>query len=154
MKINNIYTSLGTELPEHTSLVISVSGCSAPCKGCFSTKLADFNYGDNWIGRWEEIKTKLKSGLYDSVVILGGEPFEQDKDDMFSLLILLEIYKLPICIYTRLELEEIPEELKFFLNYVTYLKTGKYDETKLNEKHYFASTNQKLLKKQWNTIIG
>ena len=84
--------------------------------------------------------------------LLGGEPLEQDLDRLCDLIKHLRTYGKPIVLFTRFELVEVPDKVKSGCDYI---KTGKYDQTKLVPKEYgiewygikLQTTNQRVWRK-------
>jgi organic radical activating enzyme len=99
-----------------------------------------------------ELKTKLAPPTGDiikQVWILGGEPLLQNTN---LLLILLEEIKYEsnkeIVLFTRLEFDEIPEDI---VETCDYIKCGKYDERYLIDDYEsfgikLATSNQYVIK--------
>lgn len=132
------------------ALEIYVSGCKIHCKGCHNPELQDFNLGDPYEDVKENILTKIKDfdNLIDKVWVLGGEPLNQEENQLINMLSdLIETNK-PIWLFTGYDLSEVPEKIKA---YIDYLKYGKYDETKRTEGYIkygveLVSSNQNLIK--------
>lgn len=133
-------------------LTIMFTGCDNNCKGCQNKELQEH-------GKIiDEIELEEMCEIIDSlslkmetknIVIQGGDPLDsQNVKDCIMLCSLLKT-KYNICVYTGKELNHVDENL---LDYVDYIKCGKYDETKkvLSEKTdsylQLASTNQKIYK--------
>lgn len=134
------------------SFEIYVSGCKAYCKGCHNPELRDFNIGnpltqttiDNIINKIKEFDM-----LIDNIWILGGEPLDQNIDDLEWLLQELHKTKKSIWLFTRFELKEIPSNIKQFCHYI---KCGPYIEslqTKNNIQYgiQLATSNQNIYKR-------
>ena len=82
-------------------------------------------------------------------MIFGGEPLDNNLDDLYQLLIDLDGIEKPIWLFTRYEISEIPEFIKKFC---TYIKCGKYipELTTEDSVQYgikLATSNQKIYKK-------
>jgi organic radical activating enzyme len=156
MKLNNIFTSLGTEFPNKISLVISVSGCNGSCENCHSQDLKNWDIGENWKDHKHDIAYKINSGLYDSIVIIGGDIIDNfilnKKSTKEFITFLFKIIKEKhILFYTRYELkDEILKEFRKFISLVNtksyYIKTGAYIEKKKDSSYWLGSTNQKIYK--------
>jgi len=135
-----------------SSLDIYVSGCNAPhCKKCHNPELWSFSTGVDYKGEiLEKIKTRIFEfpELIHNIFIIGGEPLNQNLGELKEFLIFLRTFKLPIYLFTRYSLHEVPDNI---LQNLDYIKTGKYDHTKTdNCKNKFgiqlASNNQTITK--------
>lgn len=130
------------------SLEIYLSGCYAVCEGCHNEELRDFDLGTPYKEKLNEIDEKIKTGLVKKIWVLGGEPLDQDLDELEDLLIYLKRYNLPIWLFTRQEINDVPERIK---KYCSYIKTGYYkkdDESYVDPETgiTLASRNQKIIK--------
>lgn len=127
------------------SFDIYVSGCNPPhCKDCHNPLLFDFNVGTDYFKIQQSMFKKIKEfdSLIKNIFIYGGEPLDQDR--IYSMLVDLCYFKLPIWLFTKYELNLIPSHIK---EICSYIKTGRYDNTLLSDDHYsfgikLASTNQ------------
>lgn len=134
---------------KHEALEVYVSGCNGPhCPGCHNSESWDFSVGRPWMQCIMDIDTKLvlNRGLIGSIWILGGEPLDQDTQELAHMLKCLKGHNIPIWLFTRYELEDVPPEIK---QYCTYIKTGRYDCKLLKENHIqcgieLASSNQRV----------
>ena len=95
-------------------------------------------------------KTFVVDGtVIDKFFILGGEPLDQDPDE-FSLFIAgLKEFGKEIWLFTRFELDEIPEVTK---KQFDYIKTGRYLRELSREDNVscgvkLATSNQKIHKR-------
>ena len=62
-----------------------VSGCRRHCKGCFNSQTWDFCYGTPFTDKTEEeILSALEPSYIAGLTILGGEPFEQENQEVLS----------------------------------------------------------------------
>lgn len=110
---------------------VYVSGCKAPhCKGCHNAELWTFNVGDCWNAEkgktLEDKASELHSvGLADYVWILGGEPLDQNLDDLQDLIRRMIHAGLKTVLWTHYY--SIPEEIASLIDYV---KVGPYIEGK------------------------
>jgi anaerobic ribonucleoside-triphosphate reductase activating protein len=124
------------------SVTIWFSGCTFKCKNCHNKKLWNPKYGTKYnassvakIVRAECNKLGLKS-----VVLLGGEPLQQDRQELLSLCRLLHEAGLKIWLYTGYKFSEIDEDI---LRYIYTIKCGKYED-ELKQDGFPASSNQKV----------
>jgi len=122
---------------------IYVSGCYRGCKGCHNYYLRDFNYGEkldiaNMVNNMLE-----RELLFDIVSFLGGEPLDQDKEELVSLIKEIKD-KLPnkkLWLFTGYDKKEVDKEL---FKYFDVIKVGCYIE-ELQQDGFPASSNQKVL---------
>jgi len=82
-------------------------------------------------------------------MIFGGEPNDQNKDELLHLLFDLKSLNKKIWIFTRYDLKQLP---KFELELCDYIKCGRYipELTTKNNIQYrikLATSNQKIYKK-------
>ncbi len=130
------------------TLEIYVSGCDGGCKGCHNPDLWDYSIGKDYKQYIKKIDEELKSGLVNEFWVLGGDPMDQNLNELCYLLAHLFSTGRRIWLWTRKPFETIPEEVK---QYCTYIKTGEYIE---NDSGYvdketgveLASSNQKIHK--------
>ena len=110
---------------------IYVSGCKAPhCKGCHNAELWTFTVGDCWNAEkgkiLEDKANELHlAGLADYAWILGGEPLDQNLDNLGDLIRRMSHAGLKIVLWTHYY--SIPEEIASLIDYV---KVGPYIEGK------------------------
>ncbi len=87
-----------------------VSGCTLRCPGCFNPQAQKFDYGNEYTKRIEtDLLYALAQPYISGLSILGGEPYDQDPDDLLSLVEKMK-YLYPnkdIWIWTGHEFEEI-----------------------------------------------
>lgn len=129
---------------------IFFSGCKFNCPGCFNKDAQDFNYGFEFNDKEKELFIKwAKDEHVDGVCILGGEPFQQDLDELLDLVIRIkkEVEK-PIHIWSGYRYEELiqdPKKLIILKNCDT-LVDGRFeiDKKDLNLK-YRGSSNQRVI---------
>lgn len=138
---------------DKASFTLWFGGCSMKCKNCYNPELQSKDKGGEY-----DVKAVLfaicneceKQNL-DTVVLLGGEPLEQEFDDLNMLLNKLHMYGYKIWLYTGWEFEDIPEAIK---NNLYTIKCGPYvDELKCDG--FPASTNQRIFRKlnnEWKQI--
>ena len=109
------------------SYSIFVSGCKAnpKCRGCFNPENWDFNRGEDWIKYTNRIKDDLKEfkNLVNKIIIVGGEPLDQDLIILKQMIIFLKQFNIPIYLFTRFELNEVPTEIKELCDFI---KCGAY----------------------------
>lgn len=135
------------------SMTIWFSGCNLRCKNCHNRKLWDKKYGNKY--NVESVASLVKATCnklgVKSVVLLGGEPLQQDKQELLSLCRLLSEAGLKIWLYTGYEFSDIDTEL---IKYLYTIKCGKYIDS-LRQDGFPASTNQivyRLVDGDWKDI--
>jgi len=136
---------------ETRSLDIYLAGCKGPhCENCHNPESWDFNQGVDWKESLLQINDKVARfpDLIENIMIFGGEPFDQDHEELETFLWYLDRHCLDIWLFTRLKPLEVPE---FAKRYLAYLKCGRYEENLRGEKEQYgiklASTNQHIFKK-------
>lgn len=132
---------------------IFLSGCNATpkCEDCHNPEAWDFKCGTDWkshIAKINKAVLLFKNNI-DKFFILGGEPLDQDREQFVLFITGLREYGKPLWLFTRFELNEIPEEIKEMFDYI---KTGRYIpelSTKDNIQYgvRLATSNQKIYKK-------
>lgn len=139
---------------ENRSLDIYISGCKGNphCTNCHNPESWDFDTGEYYKNFFWSIQDKLKdfNSLIDNIMIFGGEPLDQNLDELEDLLLFLNlnIKKEKIWLFTRFEIVEVPDRIKDLCHYV---KTGRYlEEFKTDNNIQFgislATSNQKIFK--------
>ena len=151
LQITYIEYSMGTK-----SIDIFTIGCDANprCKGCCNPQTWDWNQKGQTVTetlkRVYELNERFDS-LIDKFIIVGGDPVDgyiKYPNDVTKLLRELGLLGKPIYLFTRHELDEIPDELK---NLVQYIKTGAYIpeltcDDNICEGIKLATSNQKIYK--------
>lgn len=132
---------------------IYVSGCKAEpkCKGCFNPENWDFNRGKEWTTYKDKISKDIEvnRNLVDKIIIVGGEPLDQNPLQLGLMLDFLKGFKIPIYLFTRYELKDVPQFVK---DRCDFIKCGAYKpecSCESNE-HYginLATDNQKIYAK-------
>jgi anaerobic ribonucleoside-triphosphate reductase activating protein len=135
---------------QNKTLEIYLSGCYGDCYNCHNPELKDFNIGNYYSDELPKIIQKIYEfdSLIDNIWILGGEPLDQDILKLNDLLNYLTQTNKKIWLWTRYELNEIPELVKRYCNYI---KCGKYiKKLKTDNNIQFgvklASSNQRIYK--------
>ena len=136
-----------------------VSGCRNCCKGCFNEMTWDFKFGKEFTEETIEYILKLlKPDQIDGFTLLGGEPFEEENQDVLVDLlkrIKIEYPTKDIWCYTGyvLETDLLPEEgrkhtkhTQDMLECIDVLVDGPFILEKKNLMLKFrGSTNQRVL---------
>lgn len=139
------------------SFEIYTAGCigNPHCTGCYSPETWDFDQGELFTQEYfnEKIKSKLNdfNMLIDNVMIFGGEPLDNSKDDLMLLLENLAKFKKPIWIFTHYDLQDAKNKLGEAINFVDYLKCGAYIpqltvDDNIQHGIKLATSNQKIYK--------
>jgi len=135
---------------QYKSLDIYIAGCSSnpKCNNCHNPELWDYNIGQKY--SIDLIKKYIEhfDTLIDKFMIMGGEPLDRDIDDIVNLLEDLQQFNKEIWLFTKYEINEIPEEI---IRLCHYIKTGKYiPELTTNSNIQYgiklATSNQKIYK--------
>lgn len=119
--------------------VLFVQGCMRKCEDCHNPSTWDVDKGIYY--NVDEIIKELNNNcLNKKLTISGGEPILQYP----AILELVRKLKgFDIVLYTGFELEDIPKEI---LNYIDYIKVGKYiKEKRTTIALYIGSTNQEFI---------
>lgn len=133
---------------------IYVSGCNGNphCKNCHNPESWDFEFGnkitDEIICEWLD-KVKEFDELIDNIMIFGGEPNDNNHEELEYTLSSLLASKKKLWLFTRYEKKELP---KFEFDLCDYIKCGRYlpELTCENNIQYgikLATSNQYIIKK-------
>lgn len=128
-----------------------VAGCSHHCKGCFNEAYQDFQYGTPFTYELEqEFVTYAKNENVHGISILGGEPFDQIKDEDLTRLLrrLKKETDKNIWIYSGYTFEQIIEDARKrrILAYCDVLVDGKFvEELKDFKLRFKGSSNQRII---------
>ena len=150
--VNSQYSMVGSYLE------IFVSGCNHnhKCKGtCFNPELWDFTKGDEWKTWKTKLYEKINDfrDIIDYIVITGGEPGDQDNEEMFALLVYLARFGIPLVYFTSYTFKKVSVDVK---ETVSYIKCEPYIEKKKCEKDVglfkLTSSNQILYRKEPDSI--
>lgn len=132
---------------------IYLSGCKGYCTGCYNSHLFDFDEGilltDLQVVRLVE---DIHQKRCNTIVILGGEPLDQNLDEFikFIELLKLEFPSKEFYLYTHYLPEILVSNYPEVFNLFHYIKCGEYVESLLNLEGtkdpvtglVLASTNQ------------
>ena len=135
------------------SLDIFLSGCKSPhCEGCHNPESWDFNKGKPWTEWIHQIfsNVELFDGMVKRIFVLGGEPLDQDEDELKDMIAVLAGFTTKeLWLFTRYSLDEVPDYIKRDCDYI---KTGPYIE-QLRDNNYIscgvrlATLNQRVNKR-------
>lgn len=144
---------LATEVNlKYGAFEIYVSGCTRECCGCHNYESWDFTKGTPYAQWYYNVfsKRNIPSFLIGNIWVLGGEPLDQDPDDLFTLFTMLrEDHKdKKLWLWTSYELANIPVNILGLLDFV---KTGKYCQHRPSIVDQttsipLASDNQKIIR--------
>jgi anaerobic ribonucleoside-triphosphate reductase activating protein len=136
------------------SLEIYMAGCKGNphCKNCHNQESWSFLQGNEYNEEYfRNIKTKVENfnNLIDNIELFGGEPLDQDYNDLEQLLKDIKTLNKPIWLFTRFNLKEVPNFVK---EYCDYIKCGRYiQELKTTDNIQYnirlATDNQTIYKK-------
>lgn len=134
---------------------IFVSGCTHACPGCFNTAAQDPNYGDKFT---KEMLDQIVNTLYlnaqeiRGISILGGEPLQQDVDELYYLIATIKDLTsdlLPVWLWTGYSFETNKDVFKKYRKVIELCDTiidGRYvEELKDYNLQYRGSANQNIL---------
>lgn len=137
---------------KYRSLDVYVAGCSAEpkCDGCHNPSLWDFKNGEpythsyfDWhiAGQCAEFKA-----LIERIMVFGGDLLDQDPEFIDKLMFDLSKTGLPVWVFTRKDLSEVPESV---LRRASYIKCGRFVKDlkcKGNIQHgiELATSNQRI----------
>lgn len=130
------------------SFEIYLSGCNRHCLNCHNPELQNFDIGENYYSKLDDILGKIHefSCIIENIWILGGEPLDQDIEELNNLLIILRRTNKKIWLFTGYEFLDVST---LTIKLIDFLKTGEYDEIKLVDdniqyKIKLPSSNQKI----------
>ena len=127
---------------DNFAFTIWFSGCTHKCRDCHNVELWNKNSGD--IYDVDAVLNIIKSTNAKYVVLLGGEPLQQNPLSLFKLCDGLYNLGIKIWLYTGYDLDEVSQKHGNILQYLYTMKCGRYDY-KLSKVNAFpASLNQML----------
>lgn len=138
---------------------IFFSGCKFHCPGCFNQEAWDFNHGQPFDKKAEDLFISYaKNPHVTGVCLLGGEVFQQDLDRILDLVIRIkrEVRK-PIHVWSGYTYEEImaDEKKMVILCHIDTLVDGPFifKQKDLRLKHR-GSSNQRVIDVQASMKSG
>ena len=138
---------------------IFFSGCKFHCPGCFNQEAWDFNHGQPFDKKAEDLFISYaKNPHVTGVCLLGGEVFQQDLDRILDLVIRIkrEVRK-PIHVWSGYTYEEImaDEKKMVILCHIDTLVDGPFifKQKDLRLKHR-GSANQRVIDVQASMQTG
>ena len=140
------------------SFDVFLSGCKPPhCEGCFNSELWEFGKGVTAQLFTSHFRTRISlfKEFINNISILGGEPLDNDIDDLVMLIKVLRTFSEPnvpdlkYWLYTRYLLFDIPKKVKDLFDYI---KCGRFEINQTTEDNYqygikLASSNQNIYKR-------
>jgi anaerobic ribonucleoside-triphosphate reductase activating protein len=110
--------------PYKGSLDVYVSGCKEHCFRCHNPELWDFNVGVDWLEALPNILEKLRilKGAASRVFIFGGEPLDQNEDELSSMLWAFRVRGKEVWLFTGMTI--VNKAYHPAIRYVDYLKLG------------------------------
>ena len=111
----------------HKALDVFVSGCNPPyCFECHNPVTWDFKYGKP-IDIDKILTRVVNDDLIHRVRLMGGEPLDQDFEELKFLINSLKTTKKEMWLFTKYMPIEIPKStLDFLYDTVNYIKHGRY----------------------------
>ncbi len=135
------------------ALEIFVAGCGGQhCKDCHNPELWDFNQGAQYNLEFVRAvidKIHLFPRMIENIMVMGGEPLDQEIGELVHLLMHLRGWGVSIWLFTRYEFYQISPRV---VELCDYIKTGKYIPELRTEGNVqygitLATSNQRILKR-------
>lgn len=142
---------------EFNSFDIYMAGCKGDngvhCTHCHNPETWNFNQGYKYDKKYfKYIKKTVKefNDMIENIMIFGGEPLDQNHDELLHFLFDLKQLNKKIWIFTRYKIDDIPKEI---LQLCDYIKCGAYrPELSCDDNIEYgitlATSNQKIYKKE------
>jgi len=136
--------------------VITFSGCTLDCKGCFSKELQHFTSGEK-ISPQELAKLLIRvvdggGKMIDGITLSGGNPPEQPDIMIFLAEIRRLIPFVNIWMWTGFTMKEMKALYPEMLTYLNVIVTGRFVEELKCDGQYYGSSNQEVWRmknKEW-----
>lgn len=143
---------------EGVRVSIFVTGCTHNCEGCFNKEYQSFHAGSLWSNKETgEVIKYLSRNVISGLTILGGEPFQNEKDLTEIVKQIKKEVDKPIWIYSGYTFEQILEskEKTELLKLIDVLVDGKFEQDKKDLKLRFrGSSNQRIIDVQESLKSG
>lgn len=154
-QIRHYDTSNGTGI----RTTVFVSGCTHNCYNCFNKEYQDFDFGFEFTQKEiDKIIEYLKEDVINGLTVLGGEPLQQNVDDMCNFLDQIRrVSNKSIWIYSGYTYEEIIQDSQKvkILSYCDILVDGRFMESLKNIRLKFrGSSNQRIIDIQKSLKTG
>jgi organic radical activating enzyme len=152
MNIVSLQIGYGTEIKDNISLNIYLSGCfnNKLCdrEKCHNPELWNFSYGTNYEDRFNDILQFFhRDKFLDCIVLLGGEPFDQNISQLNDLISFIYAYiGCPLYIYTGYTKKQLEENNNFhhlLTHYITNIMYGEFKEGKETKKWWYDTNTIK-----------
>lgn len=140
------YDLVNTPMADGATFTIWFAGCTHGCKGCQNKTLWDKNNGERFSPQELHdliIKEAQKTKIH-TVTLLGGEPLQQDLNELHELCISLFKSKMDIWLYTGYDFDHAKSLLSPVLPFLHTIKCGKYIEELRVDGSFPITTNQKV----------
>jgi anaerobic ribonucleoside-triphosphate reductase activating protein len=141
------YDLVNTPIADGATFTIWFAGCTHKCPGCQNKALWDFNNGQNFTPQKLHdliIKETQKTKIH-TVTLLGGEPLQQNLNELHELCISLFKSNIDVWIYTGYDFDYAKSLLYPVLPFIHTIKCGRYiEELKAEEGTFPITTNQKV----------
>lgn len=145
MNIYSLQYGFGHEVQDLISLNIYLSGCknNKRCNmiKCQNQLLRNFNEGTNYLQWYSKIYKYMSKEFVECIVLLGGEPLDQNEKDLFFLLSMIDYAQyvkksnLLIYIYSGYLFEDKKELIiKLFKKGIKAICLGEYNEKENKKK--------------------
>lgn len=136
------YDMVNNPMDSTASFTIWFSGCSFKCKGCYNEQLQDKSFGTKYEPHkiFFDIMNECRKLGIKSVVLIGGEPLQQNINDLLSLCKSLHGVGINVWLYTGYEFEDVDKSL---LQYLYTIKCGRYND-EMKQDGFPASSNQQV----------
>lgn len=140
------FTVSNQDFPNHMSLVIYMSGCDREpkCNGCHNPQLWERK---DWM-TLETFRKQIEKHkfLVDSFVLEGGEPLGMNLEYTKKILKILNQYHKPIFMYSWRYIDEVKNQLKEYIRYLTGGCFGPWESDKKTvDGAYPSSYNQQYI---------
>lgn len=154
-QIRHYDTSNGTGI----RTTVFVSGCTHNCYNCFNKEYQDFDFGFEFTQKEiDKIIEYLKEDVINGLTVIGGEPLQQNVDDMCNFLDQIRrVSNKSIWIYSGYTYEEIIQDSQKvkILSYCDILVDGRFMERLKNLRLKFrGSSNQRIIDIQKSLKTG
>ena len=108
------------------ALAVYFQGCHFHCKGCHNPELQPFQGGTEYdvLDLVDKVISDYEGGNYDYIVLLGGEPLDQDRDFLRLFVRKLTEAGIKVWMYTGYDYSHVPDWCK---HYFYCIKAGRYD---------------------------
>lgn len=140
------YDLHNTPMTDGATFTIWFAGCTHGCRGCQNVELWDANNGEYFspYDIVDLIIKETKKTRIRTATLLGGEPLQQDIEELSTLCNMLSLLGFKIWLYTGYEFEDVPDCV---LRNIDYVKCGKYVESLRIDGRFPITTNQRVYQK-------